>query len=159
MQLNAFTDYALRVLVYAAVRPERLCLTGDVANAFGISRHHVVKVVNTLQHLGYIETVRGRAGGFTLAQAPAHIRLGDVVRRVEGTMVLVECFDRKTNTCPLSNSCGLKGALSEAFQAFLAVLDRHSLADMVAEPRWVTTMAALHRPARPLAPPPGRARA
>lgn len=142
MQLNAFTDYALRILVYAAARPDERCLTADVASAYGISRHHVVKVVNGLQHLGYIETTRGRAGGFTLAHAPEHIRVGDVVRRTESSM-LVECFDRHTNTCPLAQACGLKGALAEAFAAFLAVLDRYSIADMVARPQWASALMAL----------------
>jgi len=142
MQLNAFTDYALRILVYAAARPDERCLTADVASAYGISRHHVVKVVNGLQHLGYIETTRGRAGGFTLAHAPDHIRVGDVVRRTESS-VLVECFDRHTNTCPLAQACGLKGALAEAFAAFLAVLDRYSIADMVARPQWASALLTL----------------
>jgi Rrf2 family nitric oxide-sensitive transcriptional repressor len=142
MQLSAFTDYALRVLVYAAARPDQRCLTADVATTFGISRHHVVKVVNELQHLGYIETVRGRSGGFALAQPAERIRLGDVVRRTEST-VLVECFDGKTNACPLDRACGLKGALAEAFNAFLKVLDNYSIADMVATPRWLTAITVL----------------
>lgn len=144
MQLNAFTDYALRVLIYAAARPESRCLTADVATAFGISRHHVVKVVNELQHLGYLDTTRGRDGGFALATPPHRIGVGEVVRRTEGTMTLVECFDRDTNTCPLTRACGLKGVVSEAFDAFLAVLDRYTLADLIAEPRWVTRVMALH---------------
>ena len=144
MQLTAFTDYALRVLIYAAVRPDSRCLTTDVATAFGISRHHTVKVVNELQHLGYVDTTRGRKGGFGLAMPPHRIRIGEVVRRTEGTMTLVECFDRDTNTCPLTRACGLKGVLGEAFDAFLAVLDRYSLADLVAERRWVTRVKELH---------------
>ena len=132
MQLTSFTDYALRVLIFAASRPETRCLTADVAAAFGISRHHVVKVVNELQHLGYLDTTRGRDGGFALALPPGRIRIGDVVRRTEGTMTLVECFDRQTNTCPLARACGLKGALREAFDAFLGVLDGYSLADLIA---------------------------
>jgi Rrf2 family nitric oxide-sensitive transcriptional repressor len=143
MQLNVFTDYALRVLVYAAARPSERCLTADVASAFSISRHHVVKVVNQLQHWGYLDTARGRHGGFTLARPPRQIRVGDVVRRAEGTMVLVECFDRRTSTCPLAQACGLKGVLSEAFQSFLAVLDRYTLADLVAQPRWVARVTSL----------------
>jgi Rrf2 family nitric oxide-sensitive transcriptional repressor len=143
MQLSSFTDYALRVLIYAAVRPETRCVTTDVATAFGISRHHVVKVVNELQHLGYLDTTRGRAGGFALATPPDRIRVGEVVRRTEGTLALVECFDRGTNTCPLARACGLKGVLGEAFDAFLAVLDSHSLADLVAQPRWVARVTAL----------------
>jgi Rrf2 family nitric oxide-sensitive transcriptional repressor len=143
MQLNSFTDYALRVLVYAAARPDRRCLTADVANAFGISRHHVVKVVNELQHLGYVETTRGRTGGFTLAQPAERIRVGEVVRRTESAMPLVECFDGDTNTCPLARACGLKGVLAEAFNAFLTTLDRYSIADMVANPQWMVPLAAL----------------
>ena len=142
MQLNAFTDYALRILVYAAARPDERCLTADVASAYGISRHHIVKVVNELQHLGYIETTRGRAGGFRLAKPPGEIRVGDVVRRTESGM-LVECFDRHTNTCPLAPACGLKGVLAEAFAAFLGVLDRYSIADMVARPQWASLLLTL----------------
>ncbi len=142
MQLTAFTDYALRILVYAAARPDERCLTADVASAYGISRHHVVKVVNGLQHLGYIETTRGRSGGFMLARSPEHIRVGDVVRRTESSM-LVECFDRHTNTCPLAQACGLKGALAEAFAAFLAVLDRYTIAEMVARPQWASMLMTL----------------
>ncbi len=143
MQLTYFTDYALRVLIYAAVRPGSRCLTSDVATAFGMSRHHVVKVVNELRHLGYLDTTRGREGGFALARQPDRIRIGEVVRRTEGSMALVECFNRDTNTCPLSPACGLRGVLREAFDAFLAVLDRATLADLVAEPRWVTQVVAL----------------
>jgi Rrf2 family transcriptional regulator, nitric oxide-sensitive transcriptional repressor len=142
MQLNTFTDYALRVLVYAAAHPQRRCLTAEVANVFGISRHHVVKVVNELQHLGYVETTRGRTGGFTLAQPPERISVGDVVRRTESA-VIVECFDGQTNTCPLARACGLKGVLAEAFNAFLGVLDGYSIADMVAQPRWAATLTML----------------
>ena len=143
MQLNAFTDYALRVLIYAAAHPTRRCLTADVATAFGISRHHVVKVVNELQHLGFVDTVRGRAGGFALAREATRICVGDVIRRTEGTMALVECFDRDTNTCPLARACGLRGALNEALEAFLAVLDGYTLADLVTEPRWAARVTAL----------------
>lgn len=161
MQLTSFTDYSLRVLVYAAVHRDRRCQTADVAGTFGISRHHVVKVVNELAHLGYLDTVRGRDGGFTLAQPPDEVRLGDVVRRTEGSIAIVECFDPRTNTCPLLPACGLKDALGEAFAAFLAVLDRHTLADLMAEPRWIARVRALparrprsRRAARPVSPAP-----
>ena len=142
MQLNVFTDYALRILIYAAAHPDQRCLTADVASAYGISRHHVVKVVNGLQHLGYIETTRGRSGGFNLARSPEHIRIGEVVRRTESSM-LVECFDRHTNTCPIAQACGLKSSLAEAFAAFLAVLDRYSIADMVGRPQWASALITL----------------
>lgn len=143
MQLNRFTDYALRVLMYAAVRQDERCTSEEVATAFGISRHHLVKVVNELQHLGYLDTSRGRTGGFRLARVPERICLGDVVRRTEGTLAVVECFDRESNTCPLTPACGLKGALREAFDAFFAVLDRYTVADLVAQPRWLERMVGL----------------
>lgn len=146
MHLNIFTDYALRVLTYTAVHDGARCTSEEIAVAFGISRHHLVKVVNGLQHLGYLETRRGRAGGFTLACAPERINVGDVVRRTEGTLAVVECFDRKTNGCPLTRACGLKGVLSEAFDAFFAVLDRYTIADLVAEPRWVARIISLTPP-------------
>lgn len=151
MQLSLFADYSLRVLIYAAVRPTQRCLTADVATTFGISRHHVVKVVNELQHLGYLVTTRGRDGGFALAAAPDEIGVGDVVRRTEGSLTLVECFDTTTNTCSLSHACGLQGVLREAFDAFLSVLDRHTLADLVAQPRWVAQVTRLHARNQPTA--------
>lgn len=145
MQLNLFTDYALRVLVHTAARPDRRGTSAQVADAFGISRHHVVKVVNELQHLGYLETTRGRTGGFTLARAPEDIRLGDVVRQTEGSLRLVECFDPATSTCPLTPACGLKSALGEATDAFFAVLDRYSLADLISRPQWAARLITLTR--------------
>ena len=143
MQLNLFTDYALRVLVHTAARPDRRGTSAQVAEDFGISRHHVVKVVNELQHLGYLQTVRGRTGGFTLARPPEDIRLGEVVRQTEGGFRLVECFEPATSTCPLTPACGLRSALAEAMDAFFAVLDRYSLADLVARPQWVRRLITL----------------
>lgn len=147
MQLNVATDYALRVLIYAAVHRDARCQTTDVANAFGASRHHVVKVVNRLSAMGYLRTLRGRGGGFEIARDPADIRVGDVVRRTEGSLALVECFARATNTCPLTPACGLKGALREAFDAFFTSLDRWTVADLVAAPRWTAQVYKLGRPA------------
>lgn len=147
MHVTSFTDYAMRVLLYSAVRPDERCLTGNVAAAFGISRHHVVKVVNELRHLGYVETTRGRDGGFALSRTTDRIRLGELVRRTEG-LALVECFDKETNTCPLSRACGLKGVLKEAAEAFLGVLDRYTLADMVADPRRFAQVVSLAVPVK-----------
>ncbi|MDE3154312.1 MAG: Rrf2 family transcriptional regulator [Acidobacteriota bacterium] len=146
MQLNVFTDYACRVLIYAAAHDRGPCTSDEIAEAFGISRHHLVKVINELQHLGFLETRRGRAGGIRLARAPERIGLGEVIRRTEGTLALVECFDRETDTCPLTPACGLRGALKEAFEAFFATLDRYTLADLVAQPRWIAQVTALFPP-------------
>jgi Rrf2 family nitric oxide-sensitive transcriptional repressor len=143
MQLNVFTDYSFRVLIYAAVHSGRRCTAEEISIAFNISRHHIVKVVNGLQHLGYLETQRGRGGGFVLARAPKRIRLGEVVRQAEGSLAVAECFDRKTNTCPLARGCGLSGVLAEASDAFFAVLDRYTLADLVARPQWTTHVVNL----------------
>lgn len=143
MQLTSFTDYSLRVLVFAAAHDDRRCRTAEIATTFDISRHHVVKVVNALARLGYLETVRGRDGGFTLARPAADIGLGEVVRRTEGAMTVVECFAPATNTCPLMPACGLSQVLGDALTAFLGVLDRHTLADLLAEPRWRARVRAL----------------
>ncbi|MCC6163621.1 MAG: Rrf2 family transcriptional regulator [Acidobacteria bacterium] len=143
MQLNAFTDYSLRVLVYAASQPEQQCVTADVAAAFGVSRNHMVKVVHALQRFGYVRTVRGRRGGFRLAAAPDRIRLGDVVRRTEGTLALVECFETGS-ACPLTRACGIKRALSNASSAFFEVLDRWTVADAIGEPQWAARVHRLH---------------
>jgi Rrf2 family nitric oxide-sensitive transcriptional repressor len=143
MQLNDATDYSLRVLLYAASRADARCTAEEVATAFGISRHHVVKVVHGLGRLGYLTTHRGRSGGFTLAQPAARIRIGDIVRKTESTLDVVECFAPASNACPLATACGLQDALGEAMGAFLAVLDRYSLADLLAQPRWAARVAAV----------------
>jgi Rrf2 family nitric oxide-sensitive transcriptional repressor len=150
MQLNLFTDYSLRVLVYAAARPGGQCATAEVAAAFRVSRHHIVKVVHRLQQLGYLETVRGRHGGFRLACTPDRIRLGEVVRRTEGTLALVECFERES-ACPLTPACGVKRALHDASAAFFAVLDRWTVADAVGQRHWAARVRTLHPEPRPAA--------
>lgn len=136
MHLSYFSDYALRVLLYSGGRDRRWCTSEEVATTFGVSRHHIVKVVNALQHQGYLETMRGRGGGFRLARDAASVNIGEVVRRNEPSLAVVECFDRATNTCPLAPACGLKGALRAAADAFFTTLDRYSLADLLARPQW-----------------------
>ena len=101
----------------------------EVSRAFGISRHHLVKVVQTLTELGVVEAQRGRGGGMRLAMRPGEINVGWLVRRTEPHLDLVECFDLATNTCPIAPACGLKGVLQRAQQAFLKVLDEYNLDD------------------------------
>jgi Rrf2 family nitric oxide-sensitive transcriptional repressor len=144
MQLNDFTDYGLRVLVYAGASPAARHSTAAVAKAFGISRHHMVKVVHALQGHGFIDTTRGRGGGFRLARAPETIRVGDVVRRMESTLALVECFRDEDARCPLTPACGLKRALADAQDAFMASLDRWTVADCLAAPQWSARVRRLH---------------
>ncbi|HBJ83713.1 MAG TPA: BadM/Rrf2 family transcriptional regulator [Verrucomicrobiales bacterium] len=131
MKLSLFTDYSLRVLMFAALKGESFSLS-EVAEAYDISRHHLVKVVNYLAKLGYLETRRGRGGGIALGMQPEDIRIGMVVRRTEDTPFIVECFDQQHNTCPINGSCRLKGALAQAVNAFYETLDRHTLRDLVA---------------------------
>jgi Rrf2 family nitric oxide-sensitive transcriptional repressor len=129
MKLTLFSDYSLRVLLYLTANGDRLVTLGEISDAYGISHHHVVKVVQLLVDEGFIDSTRGRGGGVRLARPPEEINVGALVRLTEPGLELVECFDRRTNTCPIEPACGLKHVLSEAQAAFFAVLDRHTLAD------------------------------
>jgi len=131
MKLSLFTDYSLRVLMFAALKGESFSLS-EVAESYDISRHHLVNVVNYLAKLGYLETRRGRGGGIALGMQPEDIRIGMVVQRTEDSPFIVECFDKQHNTCPINGSCRLKGALAQAVNAFYETLDRHTLRDLVA---------------------------
>ena len=130
MRLSLFTDYSLRVLMFGALKGEAFSLS-EVAGAYNISRNHLVKVVNFLSKLGYLDTRRGRGGGIELGMRPNKIQIGLVVRRTENNPVIVECFDPKTNTCPIHGICRLKGVLGEASRAFYDSLDRYTLEDLV----------------------------
>lgn len=126
MKLTLFTDYAMRVLLYLALRPDRLCSIGEIAQSYGISRNHLMKVVNQLVRAGYVISHRGRAGGIRLGMAPEEINVGALIRYAEEDLVPVDC-----SACVIAPACGLTGALGEAMAAFLAVLDRYTLADMM----------------------------
>jgi Rrf2 family nitric oxide-sensitive transcriptional repressor len=137
MQLTLYTDYSLRVLLYLGLNPRRMATITDIAQSYGISRNHLVKVVHNLATQGFIQTTRGRGGGITLARPPAKINIGDVVRHTEVNFHLVECFDREHNTCPIATACFLKSALYEAQRAFMTVLDRYTLADVLDNKDWL----------------------
>lgn len=132
MRLTSFTNYALRTLMVAAMRGDRLVTCQEVADAFGISRAHCVKCVHQLGQWGYLENIRGRSGGFRLARPADTILVGEVVRRTEDSLELVECFNAVTNTCPLMEACRLSRTFKRALAAFLAVLDEVTIADVVA---------------------------
>ena len=134
MRLTQFSDYALRTLLYLAVNDDRPVPIAEVAGAYRISHHHLVKVVGMLASLGLVGSVRGRSGGFRLSREPGDINVGWVVRSTEPDFHLVECFDRERDTCPITPACGLKHVLAEAQGAFLATLDRYTLADFLAKP-------------------------
>lgn len=127
MHLTQFSDYSLRLALYLACHPDRVVSVDEVSRAFAISRHHLVKVVQTLTDLGVVEAHRGRGGGMRLAMPPSAINVGWLIRRTEPHFNLVECFEAATNTCPIAPACGLKGALQRAQQAFLKVLDEYTL--------------------------------
>lgn len=130
MRLTVYTDYALRVLMYAALHPARLSTIGEIARAYGVSRNHVMKVVYELGLAGYVETVRGQQGGFRLARPAQDIVLGDVVRCTEREVAIMPCSDAATSNCAISPACKLKRALQQASNAFFAVLDGFTLADL-----------------------------
>jgi len=129
MQLTLFSDYSLRILLYLTMHRDRRVALPEVSAAYGISQHHLVKVVQRLIEEGWVESVRGRGGGLSLARDPADINVGHVVRITEPHLNLVECFDAATNSCPIDAACGLKKALLRAREAFFNELSQHTLAD------------------------------
>lgn len=131
MQLSLHADYALRVLIYLGAHPDTIVSTKQISDAYGISRNHLVRVVQTLGEHGYVSVLPGRSGGVKLLMDPHQIRLGNVVRHAEVNLRLVECFDKETNTCPIISVCGLKAHLSSALSVFLAELDKHTLAELL----------------------------
>lgn len=131
MRLTQHTDYALRLLMLLALEPEGRHTIEAAARRYGISRHHLTKVAQTLVRAGFIRSLRGRSGGLRLAGPAAGMRLGDVVRATEDGFPLVECFNPARDTCLLTPACRLKAPLAEALAAFLAVLDGYTLADLV----------------------------
>jgi Rrf2 family transcriptional regulator, nitric oxide-sensitive transcriptional repressor len=131
VQLTRFTDYSLRVLIYLGTHPDAQATVAGIAAEHAISRHHLTRVVHQLGLRGYIETVRGKGGGFRLARSPELIRIGDVVRDMESGFELAECFRPGQSGCRLLPACALKPALAEAGRAFLASLDRYTLADLL----------------------------
>lgn len=134
MHLNLATDYALRLLMLLAAEPGRLHTIAEAARRYRVSRSHLMKVAMDLVRGGFVDSIRGRGGGLQLARVAADIGIGEVVRHFEGGLDLVECFDPATNTCSIAGGCRLKGVLREAGDAFLAVLDRYSVDDLVGKP-------------------------
>ena len=132
MRLAEYTDYTLRVLMYCAANPERLVTIAEIADIHGLSKNHLMKVVNDLARQGLLETTRGRGGGVRLVKAPAEIRIGDVVRAAETDFRLVECFDPDTNACILSATCRMRRLLDNALAAYFRELDNATLADIAA---------------------------
>ena len=133
MHLTRFTDQSLRCLMQLARFPGNTPTISELASQTGLTDDIVLKVVSRLMELGYVTTIRGRAGGVRLKRSPADIRLGALVTETETNMNLVSCFKMENTPCPLAPGCRLAGVLSEALAAFLTVLDRCTLQDMLGE--------------------------
>ena len=130
MRLTFSTDYALRLLMLVGLEPDRLVTIAEVADRFGISKNHLMKVAYQLGQAGYLETVRGRHGGLRLGKAPDQIVVGDVVRRMEPDFAVVEC-GTPTGYCRIAPCCTLRSAMREAVEAFLEKLDQYTLEDLL----------------------------
>jgi Rrf2 family transcriptional regulator, nitric oxide-sensitive transcriptional repressor len=133
MRLTRYTDYSMRVLMYLATHPDRICTIPEMARAYGISLNHLMKVVHQLGKAGYVTAVRGRYGGVKLARPAEAINAGAVIRYSETQpgaegLAMLDC-----PACPVAPACGLTGAVDEALAAFFAVLERYTLADLVAQ--------------------------
>lgn len=134
MRLTSFTDFGLRTLMRLAADPDRGFTTDEIAQTFEISRHHLTKVVRELAEGGFISTQRGTGGGMRLARPAAEISLGAVVRRMEATQPLVECFRNDGGKCVMTAECHLRSRLAHAREVFLADLDRTSLQECAWSP-------------------------
>lgn len=130
MRLARMTDYAIRLLMYVAQRPERLCTIAEVAAAYDISQTHLMKITNQLALGGWLETTRGKGGGIRLAKPASAIRLGDVVRTMEPDFFIVECFS-SGHSCMLHGSCDLTGVMDGALRSFMTHLDEYTLGDVL----------------------------
>ena len=136
------TDYALRVLIHVAIADGKLITISDIAESFDISKQHLMKVANDLSQKGYLDTVRGRGGGIRLRRLPRDINIGQVVRETEDRLDVVGCLGRRD--CAIERVCVLRGVLHDAIQAFLAVLDGYTLADLI-KPQRALSLLLLDR--------------
>ncbi len=143
MRLSVFSDYSLRVLIYLGLKAPELGTIADIARHYDISENHLMKVAHGLVRLGYVESLRGRGGGLRLAEKPEAIIVGEVVRATEHDTALVECFDRETNGCRITEACALRHALAEAREAFYAVLDEYRLSDLLAPKKRLSRLLEL----------------
>jgi Rrf2 family nitric oxide-sensitive transcriptional repressor len=144
MRLTLHTDYALRVLIHVALNDGRLTTISDIAKSFGISKNHLMKVVNDLGQQGYLDTVRGRNGGLRLMRKPADIHIGQIVRDTEDELDILGCL-HQTDYCRIQCVCVLRGVVREATDAFLAVFDTYTLADLIGPKAALSSLLLGHR--------------
>ena len=131
MKLTQFTNFAIRILIYAGLKRTSPSSLPEIAKAYGISHDHIKKVALELIHLGVLQSVRGRNGGVQLSCSPETLVIGDIVGKLENTQSFVECFDERTNTCPLIEHCIFRRALQRAISAFYEELNKYTLADLI----------------------------
>ena len=131
MQLTVRSNHAMRLMMYCALNEGRLAPVSEIARACNMSEAHLAKIANRLAAHGFVETVRGRGGGVRLARKPEDLSVGAVVRTTEMGACLIECLDLENNTCPLIGACKFRGVVSRALEAFLAVLDDCTLAELI----------------------------
>lgn len=134
MRLTDYTDFTLRVLMFCAIHTDRAVTIAEIADSHAVSKNHLMKIVNDLAHQGILQTTRGRGGGLRLLKPAAQIVIGDVVRQTETDFRMVECFDAASNSCTLSAHCMLKNVIGAATAAYLAELDKVTLADITQTP-------------------------
>ena len=135
MRVTAYSNYALRTLMYAALKGDELSRVKDIAEAYNISKAHLVKCVHQLGQWGYLDNYRGRNGGFRLAKPASEISVGEVLRHTEDCFDLVECFVPESSTCPLTYFCELGATFHRALAAFLAEVDKVTIEDLIAPRR------------------------
>jgi Rrf2 family transcriptional regulator, nitric oxide-sensitive transcriptional repressor len=148
MRLTLQTDYALRILMFAGIRGDRLSNIDEIVSQFDISEGHVMKVVHRLGQRGYLQTIRGKNGGMRLARKPSLIGVGAVVRDMEEELGVVGCLQGEKDFCRIERCCVLRGALHEATNAFLAVLDRFTIADLIKPDRSIAKLLDIEWPGR-----------
>jgi len=155
MRLTVFSDYTMRVLICLALSDKKLTQIGDIAQAYDVSKAHLVKVVQFLNAQGYVETVQGKNGGIRLIARPASINVGSVIRVCERDSALVQCFKKKPteNRCRIKKACLLRGIFESATEAFYAELDRYTLADLLESGPEVVPLLFRPRPKKAAAAP------
>jgi Rrf2 family nitric oxide-sensitive transcriptional repressor len=131
MKLTNFTDYGLRSLMYLAAHQDKLSTVKEISEYYGLSRNHLVKVIYRLSQLGWIESKKGKGGGIRLTNNAQELRLGDIVKRLESNIHLVECFNHDKNKCKITSTCQLRHYLYEAYHSFISILNKYTLADTV----------------------------